>query len=631
VAADPPVTLAPAVREESRGERRSVSAREELRLALFSAALAAAVRLVWILSVPTHPVGDFAMYWEAADHLLAHGSLDPEFIYMPGYVLALAAVRFFGGGLLAAKLLGVAAGALSAAAVSGLAARLFDRGSAIAAGLLCALWPAGIAVSSVTGTDMPAGALLVAAFWLLVRDARERPWRAALSFGLVLGLAAWVRAVALPLAFLAAPVWIGVRARWGDVARRTAVSCAVAFVVLLPWGIRNQLRYGEFFLTDSHGGHTALVGANPDTDGVYSRSLNRMFEAGTGHRLFAEPHREADRAAYALARRWSAFEPTYALGLLPAKADRLLTHERSLLYWPLYRQGVLPAADARGGWFAVNRAGLERLVDVFWYVLCAAALLGVVVATSRRNAMALAVGLAPLVLASIYVVFFAEVRYHLAIAVFLFPFAGLAWRWGVQNLRDLLGGRLNARGRRRILREAIPGTLAIVALFVAWPRVVEAGAQMRDGHRWAVNVCTVQGHPQLCQWRATIPAPGEGPSGIRGVWNGLGLKLSTALAAAATDLDLPPGRYRISALADTARPAPAPEVRLDLLAGARTIASAGLPVPMGAGPARLEGVFEHEGGNLRIEAHAERIWITPTAFDLPTLWISDLKIEAEFH
>ena len=71
----------------------------------------------------------------------------------------------------------------------------------------------------------------------------------------------------------------------------TAVSCAVAFLTLLPWGVRNQLRYGEFFLTDSHGGNTALVGANPNADGTYTRSLNKLFSEGTGYKLFAPPHR----------------------------------------------------------------------------------------------------------------------------------------------------------------------------------------------------------------------------------------------------------------------------------------------------------------------------------------------------
>jgi hypothetical protein len=422
-----------------------------------------------------------------------------------------------------------------------------------------------------------------------------------------------------------------VGARWLAGAPPTAVSCVVAFLVLLPWGVRNKVRYGEFFLTDSHGGHTALVGANPDTDGVYSRSLNRMFEVGTGYHLFAEPHREADRAAYELARRWAAFEPTYALGLLSAKADRLLTHERPLLYWPLYRQGVLPGADAADGWFARHRQGVEQLVDGFWYALVAAGLLGVIVSISRRIAVAVVVALVPLALAAIYVAFFAEVRYHLAIAVFLFPYAGLAWRWLVQGLRGFFGGRLNARGRRRILRELVPGTLALAALFIGWPRLVAAGSQLRDGHRWAVAVCRIDGRDRLCSWRATIPAPGEGASGVRGVWNGLGLKLSTALAAAATDVDLPPGKYRVSTVVDTVTPAPSPEVRLDLQVSGRTIASASLPQPTGASPSRLEGVIEHLGGNLRVEAHAERIWSTPVAFDLPTLWVSDLKIEAELH
>ena len=133
---------------------------------------------------------------------------------------------------------------------------------------------------------MPAAALLAAAVAVLVRqEARARPWRAAIGFGVMLGLAAYVRAVALPLALLAFPYWVAAaptRAGLKAAVARTALGCGVAALVLLPWGIRNQLRYGEFFITDSHGGHTALVGANPDTDGVYSRSLNQMFWLGTG-------------------------------------------------------------------------------------------------------------------------------------------------------------------------------------------------------------------------------------------------------------------------------------------------------------------------------------------------------------
>jgi len=337
--------------------------------------LAVVLRLGWVLLVPTRPVGDFAMYLESAAHLIEHHALDNEFIYMPGYVFVLAGVQALGGGQLAAKLIGVAAGGLATWAVFQIALRLWGRAAAITGALLVALWPAGVAVASVTGTDMPAAALLATAVAVLLRDeGRGRPLRAAIGFGFWLGLAAYVRAVAVPLALLALPYWIAAapapgRAAWRAAAARTALGCGVAFLMLVPWGIRNYYRYGEIFLTDSHGGHTALVGANPNSEGVYSRSLNQMFWKGTGFRLFDPSPRDADRAAYALAKSWAAFEPAYAIGLVAAKADRLLTHERPLLYWPLYRESVL--RDPARAFFERHRAGIERLVDGFWYLLAA--------------------------------------------------------------------------------------------------------------------------------------------------------------------------------------------------------------------------------------------------------------------
>ena len=134
-----------------------------------------------MLSVPTVPVSDFAMYRESANYLSEFGRLDPGFIYMPGFVALLAAIKNLGGDLLAQKLLGVFFGAWARRGCSsspgGSSTKRLDvqRGRrrreaapsrwrrlcpcphAALATAIYALWPAGVAMSSVVGTDVPGG------------------------------------------------------------------------------------------------------------------------------------------------------------------------------------------------------------------------------------------------------------------------------------------------------------------------------------------------------------------------------------------------------------------------------------------------------------------------------------------
>ena len=88
--------------------------------------------------------------------------------------------------------------------------------------------------------------------------------------------------------------------------------------------------------------------------------------------------------------------------------------------------------------------------------------------------------------------------------------------------------------------------MIIALLFIGWPRMLAAGARLRAQHRWAAAACTVAGAPRVCAFRATLPAPGQGVSPIRGVWDGFGLRLAPPAVAAATDLDLPAGKYSVS-------------------------------------------------------------------------------------
>lgn len=618
-----------------------------------------AVRLAWVLIVPTRPVGDFALYWESAAHLVAHGELDAEFIYMPGYVFLLAVLQALGGGLLAAKLVGVFAGTAVALAAGAIAHALFGRSAGRVATGIAAFWPAGIAVASVTGTDMPAAALVALAVMALVALGPRRPWLAAIASGAIFGVAAWVRAVAVPLALLSALYWAAQRSSLRLLLARTLTSGAVAALILLPWGIRNRQVTGELFLTDSHGGHTALVGANPNSEGAYSRSLNVMFEQVTGYRLFEVParQRESDRAAYALARDWARFSPAYALGLIGAKADRLLAIERNLLYWPLYRESVLPSGKVKD-FFDTHRGALEALCDGTWWAIVALAAAGLALTVRQRRFAALSVVAFPVALIAIYTVFFSEVRYHVAIAPLLFPFSAHAAVWFTS---------LAARRFPRSELVAASVALGAAALtFATWHLALTGARRLRERHRWAATVCHApaegghqapgQATPRICAWRSAGISPFP-HSPVRGVWDGVGLALRSSIdsradarsrlgdapVAATTTLLLPGGRYRISGDLTLSGGQPGDTVSVMLSATDRVIVRTILgpasrdnlgDVPPKPGSSAFstvaaEGVIDHDGGllTIRLGAHATA---GARGGGAPTVWLTRLRVERFF-
>lgn len=593
-------------------------------------ALAIAVRIAWVLAVPTKPVGDFAMYVESAAHLVAHGNLDPAYVYMPGYVFLIAPVQALGGGWLATKLVGAVLGGLGAAAVAGITRQVSGSARAgLCAGLLVALWPAGIAIASVTGTDMPAAVLVVLAAWALVRFAGARPLLAAVLFGLLTGLAAYIRAIVVPLAVLSVLVFRAAGQPWRRATGLAALAATVALLVLAPWAVRNRLRYGETFFTDSHGGLTALVGANPNTDGCYSRSLNRSFRDVTGYTLLAEPHREADRASLAIAKDWLRFDPRFSLALLASKAERLLVHERALLYWPLFRAGVLP--EPQRAFFARQRGTIEAVADGFWLGVLALALMGMALAAQRRQWLALALLPQALVLAALYTAIFAEPRYRLPISMLLVPFAVMAMAW----IRQTVTGILNHGAARSWRREAVLALGFAGTVFVAAPVLAAGAAHLRERHRWAVSECTVDGSTRFCKWESLRfhGNQGEVPASLRGVWDGIGLPLVPPALSTATELDLEPGDVALALSVDIApRDAAAPEVE-GALAVTVDGQAVGQPIPLHevARLSRAGAVLawsaraRHVGGRLRVGLRLE-VTAGQALHPSGRLWLSGLRL-----
>jgi hypothetical protein len=508
--------------------------------------LATAARLLWVLSVPTVPVSDFAMYRESANYLSEFGRLDPGFIYMPGFVALLAAIKNLGGDLLAQKLLGVFFGALGAAGLFVVTWKLVDRDAdesvdgnpevaparwrrlcpaphAALATVIYALWPAGVAMSSVVGTDVPAAALIVAALAILVAFGRTRPWTAALAFGAAMGLAAWVRAVALPLSALSLGYWLALRLRLGRALLLTAGGLAAALLILSPWAIRHLRQSGSLYFTDDHGGITALIGANPNSEGTYTRALNRLFKDVTGRNVLDEPHHTTDKAAYAIAREWTQFEPRYTLGMITLKADRLFDPEIRLLYWPIFRPGALVGPPA--AWFAAHHDGIETIANAFGLAVVGLSLAGIAVALVRRRWTLLALLPFQLALASTYVIFFAEPRYRLPLEMLAFPFVALA-------LGEIaaLGRAMARRSRDHVIgasRALAPALVLVVLWRIVWPALLDGGRALRAHHRWAATETAFQRPGEtgtrLLLWRPTAPFSRTSP--IEGAPSGLHLRL----------------------------------------------------------------------------------------------------------
>ncbi len=633
------------------GGRRS---RATLVWAAALVALATAARLVWVLTVSTVPVSDFAMYRESANYLSEFGTLDPGFIYMPGFVALLALCKDAGGDLLAQKLIGVLFGGLGAAGLFVLTWKLLDgaapetdrtrdpgarstaagnspRGDqvdggvgendnrlrricpcpyAAAATLIYAFWPAGVAMASVVGTDVPAASLLVGALALLVSLGPRRPWLAAVAFGVAMGLAAWVRAVALPLSTLALGYWLSRRVRVHRAVLFTAAGLAATLMALLPWGIRHLRQSGALYFTDDHGGITALIGANPNSEGTYTRALNRLFKDVTGRSVLDEPHHQTDLAAYALAREWMRFEPRYALGLAAFKAERLFDPEERLLYWPIFRPGVLVGPQA--AWFAARRTLISGFADGFGVAAMGLSLVGIAVAAARRRWMLLALIPFQLAIAATYTVFFAEPRYRLPIEMLAFPFVSLALGEMGGLVRALAGRRRpDITQRARVLA---PAVALVVLWFLGWPAALAYGKTMRDRHRWAATEATIEGRTRLLLWKPEPPFSAVSP--IQGAPSGLHLRTGDdGLARARVRLGqgaLPAGDYRIvlQVSPETSNPA---RITLGALGS-----DGAVDIPPGP-TVVVEGQIAHEGGPLAFDAV---LWGAPHT----SVWIDQARI-----
>lgn len=216
-----------------------------------STVLALLVRLYYVETVVIDgPIrGDAAAYFAYASNLAEHGvfssakpgsgePLTPDSYRDPGYPFLVAMLmRMLGGEAWYPVLLQLQA--VLGAATVGLALALGRRWMTVswlaATGILMALWPHSITITSYFLTETLAGFLSVLWLWLLATVGRD--WRGALPAGLVAGMAGLVNAVLLP----AAPVVAMLLWMTGKVGRGAAVALLLGSLLLpAAWAVRGM-------------------------------------------------------------------------------------------------------------------------------------------------------------------------------------------------------------------------------------------------------------------------------------------------------------------------------------------------------------------------------------------------------
>ena len=384
--------------------------------------LALAVRLAWVAVVPVVPFSDPAAYDTFARTISQHGvygwrpddptafwAVGAPAIYAFGYWL-------FGPSYVVVIALNLLATLAIVWATVRLGALWAGRDAGALAGLCVALWPGLIALTTTLNSELFFTALLLTALlgWTIL----DGPALRGAVTGVLLGLAALVRPVALLVPILLALNALARGGRWGGpVGRRALAAAAVAMLCLgltiAPWTARNTAVFGEPVLISTNFGVNFWMGNNPDTTGRYQQPPADV--AGLG-----EVARADELKARALA--YIRDEPGAFLRRTLVKAAMLFRQETVAVAWN--SRGI---EASLGAWAVLP---LKAIATGYWYVMILGAAAGLALTVRRAGAVATLFGLPVLLIgyfAALHGVIFVSDRFHMPLNPIIAILAAVAF------------------------------------------------------------------------------------------------------------------------------------------------------------------------------------------------------------
>ncbi|HEU0080905.1 MAG TPA: glycosyltransferase family 39 protein [Candidatus Paceibacterota bacterium] len=242
---------------------RSFVFRYRLEIAVFAIALAA--RLVFFsLSFPAHH-GDIVQtikgddgYYELSQNILAGNGFSfdvappyrPNPLRPPVWPFAIAGIAALFKSYWAVFAFEVLLGSFIPVMGMAIARRLFARRAVwLGTGLLMAIEPYGVLLSTILYTETAFTALFLASVWFLVRylQSESKPWRDLVWTAVFMGLATLVKPTIqyVPAALAALLLWQERKALTGKSFVRAGAVLGIFCAVIAPWIVRNYVEFGK--------------------------------------------------------------------------------------------------------------------------------------------------------------------------------------------------------------------------------------------------------------------------------------------------------------------------------------------------------------------------------------------------
>lgn len=189
-----------------------------------------------------------------------------------------------------------------------------------------------IAYSSYLMADTLLLVVLCGFLLALIRLAQRPTLRAAALAGLLLGVAALTKPIALACApALLLAIWWGDRT-WRRALAHTALALGCGALLIAPWSIRNTLVHHRFVLLDTTGGYNAWLGNRPiGGDLAFQQQLNQTY---------GDPA-DVDAALSARALANAARDPLYTITQIGGKLIRFWRTETDLIFTHQYGELAL--------------------------------------------------------------------------------------------------------------------------------------------------------------------------------------------------------------------------------------------------------------------------------------------------